>query len=194
MILFVAESTYFPYCWTWVFSISMFVSTACTCIRFMIITRLCWVFYQNVVSFSLFLIIEFLCFLDDIYLGNFSRGVRHFVSLRCGHFLQSFNLLSFFNVRSLPLLTMFFAYFGVLNSNNKTVSHHIICFLIIAFLHHKLQIGNKLISSFSFCLKMDMKFISVIYWQKFPTPHIYFYIIYKTLTLIYTSKPLSTSI
>lgn len=101
---------------------------------------------------------------------------------------------AFSNVRSLPLLTMFFAYFRVLNSNNKTVSHHIICFLIIAFLHHKLQIGNKLISSFSFCLKMDMKFISVIYWQKFPTPHIYFNIIYKTLTLIYTSKPLSTSI
>lgn len=44
-------------------------------------------------SFNLFLIIAFLY---ESYLWIFSRGVRHCLGLRCGYFMQSCNLLCFF--------------------------------------------------------------------------------------------------
>lgn len=74
---------------TWVFSVSRFVSTACT--RFLIITLL-FGFLIPKFSFNLFLIIAFFY---EIYHWIFSRGVRHCLGLRCGHSMQSCNVLCF---------------------------------------------------------------------------------------------------
>lgn len=103
--LFISISTYeinvFGTKNTWVFSVSRFVSTACT--RFLIITLL-FGFLIPKFSFNLFLIIAFLY---EIYLWIFSRGVRHeWLALWAFHaVLQS--LVLFSNVRSLPTLTSF---------------------------------------------------------------------------------------
>lgn len=82
---------------TWVFSVSRFVSTACT--RFLIITLL--FLYRNFLS-TFFLIIAFLY---EIYHWIFSWGVGHccVVGIPCSPAISCV----FSNVRSLPTLTSF---------------------------------------------------------------------------------------
>lgn len=84
---------------TWVFSVSRFVSTACT--RFLIITLL-FGFLIPKFSFNLFLIIAFLY---EIYHWIFSWGVGHccVVGIPCSPAISC----AFSNVRSLPTLTSF---------------------------------------------------------------------------------------